>query len=112
MCHPFPRNTKILIRKTIDQSLSYHICQRFLKGSSIGRLVSDIEICDLFMWFQKESQLAAFAFKNDWVLEKISWQRGFYWYCSNGLSKAFDTINTVYCKHGFLLPSPKFMQSY
>ena len=67
--HPFSR--KILIRRTINQPVSY-LSKKFLKGSWKDRSFRDMKSFSLLMWFQEELQLEAFALKNDKKLEKTS----------------------------------------
>ena len=65
-----------LMRGTIDQSVSYLTCQKYLKDSSLSRSITSWHQSFRFnMRFKKESQLAAFALKNDSGLEKMSSQR-------------------------------------
>ena len=60
------------MKKTTNQSVSYHISQRFWKGFSINRSITSChQNFALFIWFQKESQLAALTLRNDRGFEKV-----------------------------------------
>ena len=71
----------------------------------------------LFMWFQKESQLATLAPKNDWGLKKYLDKGNLVSVTLMDLLKAFDTINDSLLlakleAYGFSLTSLEFLQSY